>query len=548
MTLPNPSLYADFTTGLYISGGIQYSDFASWLTGAAGTFTRASTGYSINSSGNLTLAASGVLRLDYDPILLTSKGALLEGASTNLILQSNTFSDAVWTPTGTATVQNVVGPDAIANSAWTCTDTAANTNHWLLQSPTYVNATSYTLSCYVKHTNHQFVAMRQFDTSVFPWATYDLVNGTVTNTQAGATATITQLANGWFRITHTMTATASGVGNILIAFSDSSSYNGGSYAGTGSDTFLVFGAQFEAIAVPTSYIPTVGSSVLRAADNLSFPGTAFNLAASTIFADTSLGIDIQPFQTGIFGATNNDGFNSFLTNFGRGNGPRFSLNSNNISQIDSEPNGAGANPLYPTHLKVGMSYGGTSWNLATSKPATASGTLSIDPAAINEIGLLGIDVASQADTGSVNFYTVGYWQTAFTAAQLQTLINGPITFDLRPTNLTNKAGRYFSRRDYAEWLARIVGEDKATRAEYERFVREAEEERSLSDKDRAQRDFSALEQELTRHEAAVFKNLTSSNHNKLVEAKERRDKARKERDHHYFMEVVKKAWADYDSK
>lgn len=128
--------------------------------------------------------------------------------------------------------------------------------------------------------------------------------------------------------------------------------------------------------------------------------------------------------------------------------------------------------------------------------------------------------------------------------------NGRVRFTWTPldttTTLTNKHGRYFSRRDYAEWLARIVGENEESRAEFDRFIHEAEVERSLSNKDRAQRDFSGAEEELNQHEDALFKNVTASNHAKLVEAKERRDRARKERDHHYFMDIVNKEWAKHN--
>lgn len=116
------------------------------------------------------------------------------------------------------------------------------------------------------------------------------------------------------------------------------------------------------------------------------------------------------------------------------------------------------------------------------------------------------------------------------------------------TTLSNKSGRYFSRKDYAEWLAKIAGEDEEMRREYQRFIREAEKERNLTEIERADRDFTNAEEEYGKSESALFNGLTTTNHIKFSEAKEKMERARKERDHHYFMEVVKKAWADHNAR
>lgn len=131
--------------------------------------------------------------------------------------------------------------------------------------------------------------------------------------------------------------------------------------------------------------------------------------------------------------------------------------------------------------------------------------------------------------------------------------NGQVQFTwsggpLVSTTLTNESAKSFSRRDYAEWLDRVINERSAEHEELEGFIREAEAERNLSDTERADRDYNSAEEEYGQSEEALFKNLTTTNHLKFSEAKERRDKARKQRDHNYFMDVVKKAWDEYNKK
>lgn len=65
------------------------------------TFTRASTGTYVNSSGVLTSAAIDTPRFDYDPVTLEAKGLLIEEQRTNSI-RNNTMQGAVAGTPGTA--------------------------------------------------------------------------------------------------------------------------------------------------------------------------------------------------------------------------------------------------------------------------------------------------------------------------------------------------------------------------------------------------------------------------------------------------------------
>ena len=94
-----PSLSMNFvynSDGRYTLNGTAYNDLTSLLTAAGGSFTRASTATYYNSSGVLSIAASGAPRFDYDPSTLVSKGLLIEENSSNKLQYSEDFSNAMW--------------------------------------------------------------------------------------------------------------------------------------------------------------------------------------------------------------------------------------------------------------------------------------------------------------------------------------------------------------------------------------------------------------------------------------------------------------------
>lgn len=240
------------------------------------TFTRAgATATRINSSGYIESVAANTARFDYSPVTLACLGLLIEEQRTNLITQSNNFSNAVWTKTG-ATVGSsaTTSPFGSATSQKLVEDTS-NGQHQLRQNFTSVNGTSYTLSFYAKAAERTWVACQLIgNITGFPFVYFDLQNGTTgTSNTSASNFSITPAGNGWYRCSLTGVAN----GTISAFFMWNAISNGNvSYQGVSGS-----GALFEAVQVEdggsmTSYIPTTTTTVVRNADVAVMTGTNFS--------------------------------------------------------------------------------------------------------------------------------------------------------------------------------------------------------------------------------------------------------------------------------
>ena len=244
------------------------------------TFTRASTATRVNSKGLIEAVVSGVPRIDYDPVTGACKGLLIEEARTNLLTYSEQFDNAAWTKTRSSISANATAsPDGTTTADKMVEDATASSSHEAIGSATVVASTVYTYSIFAKaDTRSIFVATLSGVFSTAQSIAFTLIgNGTVTvlgGTSAGA---ITALPNGWYRCTvTTVPAPSSGSALLYTYLATAATIPGISYTGDGISGLFIWGAQLEAGAFPTSYIPTVASQVTRAADAASMTGTNFS--------------------------------------------------------------------------------------------------------------------------------------------------------------------------------------------------------------------------------------------------------------------------------
>jgi hypothetical protein len=251
-------------------------DFLTGTLDPSITFTRAdATATRINSSGLIESVAADTPRFDSAPVTLTPRGLLIEEPRTNLIVYSQELDNAAWVKTGLNTtgtppyVNVAVSPDGTQN-ADKVIEAAVSSTHSVRASATLSATTTYTYSFFAKAGERTSVLVTRLNSAVIPSFshTYNLANGT-----ASGGGQIQNYGNGWYRCIGTFTTTGSGVAGYFVNLLSGSS---STYLGDGTSGAFVWGAQLEAGAFATSYIPTTTTALTRNADLATITGSNFS--------------------------------------------------------------------------------------------------------------------------------------------------------------------------------------------------------------------------------------------------------------------------------
>lgn len=233
----------------------------------------------------LQTAASGVARLDYDPVTFAAKGLLIEESRTNVLLYSSTFTNAVWAGTNiTLTSNTAIAPDGTLTAA-NIAPTSTSGSHSFINTVSVAVSigNTFSASIYVKPNGYNYVGLGIGGTGYAGevLAVFNLTTGQLTASDNATSATVvayssTNVGNGWWRLSITSTATAvDATPSVRVYVSNDGTINAGgggvpSFAGNGYSGLYIWGAQFELGAFPTSHIPTTSAQVTRAADIASF--------------------------------------------------------------------------------------------------------------------------------------------------------------------------------------------------------------------------------------------------------------------------------------
>jgi hypothetical protein len=188
---------------------------------------------------------------------------LVEPSATNLVTYSEDFSNSFYIKDSGVSIGTTTHLSPSGNADATKIEVSDN-------GRIYANATS--------DTYHTTILIKSGTFSHFKigLGSVDLLAGTNTN------GTIETFSNGWHRIGYSYT------GNRPLQIQ---AYPDATYSvHSDSGNFYIWGAQVETGSVATSYIPTSGSTVTRAADDLVISGSAFsdfyNTYEGTFYAES----------------------------------------------------------------------------------------------------------------------------------------------------------------------------------------------------------------------------------------------------------------------
>jgi hypothetical protein len=233
------------------------------------TFTRASSATYTDASGVIQTAATNAPRWDYANGVL--RGLLIEEARTNTQPWSGDLSHAPWAPAAlgviapTVTGNNVVAPDGTLTAARIVMPAVpAGANASFVGANSGSGAVPTTFSIWLRGA-----------------VGGEIVNVSASNFTVWAHTTVT-LTTVWQR--YSFTTTPAGNWTFFVG----ADMRDATQTPTPAQTFHAWGAQCEAGAFPTSYIPTTSATVTRAADVAVMPANVSWYAPppGTIFVET----------------------------------------------------------------------------------------------------------------------------------------------------------------------------------------------------------------------------------------------------------------------
>ena len=379
------------------------------------TFIRASIATDTNALGNIVSYAANQPRFGYSPY---GNRLLLEGAATNLCLQSGAIANAAWSNTGVATTgAQGTAPD-VTNALALVTASAGAGYHYTAQNITGgLAATVYSGSVFLKAGTQRYINFGEAGDAVWHTAVLDTLTGTITSTANCTASVISTHQNGIFRVGFVFTRTNAGTMSLYFGPDTSSaSISGPNYTAAGTESCYAWGGQLEQSPFATSYIPTTTAAVARAAEVCTLPNTAFNLtqAIGSLYAKASFdrGSATLPSSRGILSVGNGTTaeFSSLYNLSGNVGGTVTSA-----STAQASLNSAFASSHGST-FKTAMAYAANDAALSVNSAAPVTGT----PAALPTTTKLILGNTSDAGTGLFG----GILEAAFlgvriTNAQLQ---------------------------------------------------------------------------------------------------------------------------------
>ena len=387
---------------------LAYSDTNNAFKPLPFSFERNSIATRVNKEGLIEVVGNDIPRIDYTD---STEGALLlENSATNLITYSEDFSQGVWNKTNCTIISNnSISPNGTQNADKLVENNIINgfSNRYST-SVSYTSGAKYTTSIFAKSDGRDLM-IRSYNGSSDIDTIFDLSNGIVLS----GNGEIKDYGNGWYRCSHTITAQST----INTSFSASFvlvNNSSISYQGDGTSGIYIWGAMVEQGSYPTSYIPTSGSTVQRAAETCNGSGNSevFNDSEGVLFADIA--------------ANANDLTNRKLSISNGASSQRIVLSYSTVSNtldydvVNSTQQADISHTLTDIKLfsKVAAKYKTNDFALWVNGFEVATDSSGNAPTGLSELNF-------DRGFGGENFYgktkELGYYDTALTDAELETL-------------------------------------------------------------------------------------------------------------------------------
>ena len=263
------------------------------------TFTsRASTATYYDYNGVIQTAATDEARdvaflPDGNGNFVSAGELLLEEASTNLVKESEDFLN-FWSPDIEFTFSKTESAPDGTNNATKFTPTTTSSLKRQKISCAVSNLGPHTFSVYAKAAGYNRIELQVNAQTFNPGssnirARYELDTETVVITVPGTntTASIENVGNGWYRCSYTSDALVVTNAACQVRVNNGTS---STFAGDGTSGVIFWGAQFEEGSFASSYIPTNGTTVTRAADvssssNNTLGNSFYDQTKSTAFVE-----------------------------------------------------------------------------------------------------------------------------------------------------------------------------------------------------------------------------------------------------------------------
>jgi hypothetical protein len=380
------------------------------LVGPPVEFSRGSTATYVGSNGLIQSSATNAPRFDYDPVTLACKGLLIEESRTNLLTYSEQFDNAAWTKGGVTVSANTSTAPNGSMVADTISTVASGNS--LYQDYSTTGTSTLTASIYIHNsstaTSIQFM-LWWGNGAGYVAGNINPISSTLSVGQGGVTGasyTITPAGNGWYRYSISATGTPNN-GSVRVQ----------AYLNTAGSNAIVWGAQLEAGAFATSYIPTTSASVTRAADVAQITGSNFsgmyNQNAGTLFAVAERGVVPSGQFPDLIRVTDGTTSNQIELGYLTEGLTSFSVSTAGVSQAVFYP------PSALRKRKLAGSYATNYSSMANNGVLVGPDTSVTTPSGLNKMVIGDNGLAGNYLNGTIS--QIAYYPSRLTDTQLQTL-------------------------------------------------------------------------------------------------------------------------------